>query len=190
MKTIQDFVEENNITFKFLRIEKREDASHSAFFTNIKCPQLHYEIRIYSNNFEVLKFNYTYGAGLLKVPKCFENYFFNETGLNYSKNEYIKLPQKFYKLKNEKDYKKLQKLLYKYAKFKPELYDILESIHSDITLYEDSVDFKNWCSNLGHNDDSITDLSIYNACKELADNFRKKIGLEAYSDFVNNIKIE
>lgn len=61
-----------------------------------------------------------------------------------------------------------------YENKEPSLYDILTCVGSDLSLYMNSRNFEDFCSELGYDSDSIKALKTYNQLKKQYFNFMDK----------------
>ena len=66
---------------------------------------------------------------------------------------------------------------------RPTIAEVLESFRSDLLL--DISSFENFCSDLGMNPDSISDLKVYNTVKKQNDRLRCVLGAEAVSELLD-----
>ena len=57
---------------------------------------------------------------------------------------------------------------------KPDLYEILTCVGSDLAIYENSESFEDFCNELGYNEDSIKALKIYRQLEKQYHNFIMK----------------
>jgi len=69
----------------------------------------------------------------------------------------------------------------------PTLPEVLDSLASDSSLYDECVDFKAWCEQFGENDDSIKGKQAYDLVGEQNKKFRHLLGKD-YDTLVNHIE--
>lgn len=66
----------------------------------------------------------------------------------------------------------------------PEAKDVLDSIASDASGYENAKDFADWASEFGYDEDSRKAEKTYRAVKRQAEQLKRTLGAEAYEELL------
>lgn len=68
----------------------------------------------------------------------------------------------------------------------PTAEDVLDCIASDASGYENAADFRDWAGDYGYDEDSRTAEKLFRTVKRQAEQLRRTVGEEAYSDLLWN----
>ena len=70
----------------------------------------------------------------------------------------------------------------------PELANLLDSLASDASCYDNARNFEDFCSDLGYDEDSRKAEAIYRACGELAKELKYFLGAELYQTLLYKVE--
>ena len=186
MKTIQEFIEENNITFAL-----RLTDNNPNFKVNI--PVYHFNVNIYykDKTFE------TYWSRGYEYNKAFRDISKLKILASRTCDVDIDVIYNTLRKKNILSFpwhlnydKPIFKKIFNKTDFleKPKLEDILDCLTSDAHEVLGDISFEDWCSECGNNSDSIEALNTYNTIREQSIKLKKFLGEELLNELMYNVE--